>query len=227
MEQRTERAYRLIWATEHLELCDQEDDVEICEFPGWEETNGFYETTPYTLPEPVVFYTDTDFSLYTDYPTNNVYWPVMSRRMYYTLLTVGDFPHRVIPIATMDGSKFTFEPERRFLANGQPNPDITHFDDFVAVQLLEESNYFDFEHSIYKPSPKFPEWVHSVERFVLNEPPEGFPPLFRLSAYSVALFISAKARDVLKESGIRGTAYYPLDRLQSEVDIPVQLPVYP
>jgi hypothetical protein len=226
MEQRTERAYRLIWATQHLEFCDQEYEIEIRESPELEWTASLMETTPSSLPDPVVFYTDPDFSLYTDYPTNNVYWPVMSRRMYYTLLTVGDFPHRVIPIATMDGSKFTFEPERRFLASGQPNSDITHFDDFVAVQLLEHSNYFNFEHSEYEASPKYPDLVRSVDKYVLNEPSTGFPPLFRLSASAATLFISAKAREVLQDAGIRGTAYYPLDRLQSEVDIPVQLPTY-
>lgn len=230
MEQRADRAYRLRWETEHKEFNDREHDIEIWEFPGSDWTNGLYEITPYELPDPVIFNADFAQLTRTDYPENDVSWPVMSRRMYYTLLSVGDFPHRVIPIAMLDDLAYPYEREQCFTLDGKPNPEVTNFDDFVAVQLLEESDYFDFERSEYEPSPKFPEWIRSATRFVLNEPPEGFPPLFRLSAYSVALFISAEAREALKEAGIRGTAYYALNdgySLQDEVDIPVPIPTYP
>jgi hypothetical protein len=226
MEQRTDRAYRLIWEFDHLEFCDAENDIELCIFPEWEETSKLRQTTPYELPDPVLFEGDFKVLPCTDYPTNNADWPVMSRRMYYTLLALGDFPHRVIPIAIMDDRAYPFESHRCFLPNGQPSPEVTNFDDFVAVQLLEHSDYFDFERSEYEPNPKFPKRVRYVDKCVLNEPPQGFPSLFRLAAYSVELFISAEAREALREAGIRGTAYYPLDRFQSEVDIPVQLPTY-
>jgi hypothetical protein len=227
MEQRTERAYRLGWEFDHLEVSNQDDDIEIREFPGWEKTSKLMKMTPYELPDPVIFEGDFEVLPHTDYLTNDVYWPVMSRKMYYTLLALGDFPHRVIPIAIMDTRAFPFESHRCFLANGQPSPAVTNFDDFVAIQLLEENEYFDFEHSEYEPDPDFPEWVLSVDKCVLNEPPNGFPPLFRLAAYSVALFISAEARAALREAGIRGTTYEPLEnKFQKEVDIPVQLPTY-
>jgi hypothetical protein len=225
-----DRAYRLTWELDHMELYDGECEMELREFPGWEKTNGLYKTTSYDLPEPVVFEADFDALTRTDYPVSNVYWPVMSRRMYYTLFTVGEFPHRVIPVAMIDDTSFVFESERRFLADGTPNPEVTNFDDFVAVQLLEETDYFDFERSEYESSSDYPEWVTSVARYSLNEPPEGFPPLFRLAADSVVLFISAKAREALSEAGIRGTAYYALSdgfSIQDEVDIPVEVPTHP
>jgi hypothetical protein len=226
MEKRTDRAYRLTWETDYLENCDEEYELELEEFPGSDWIPGLIETSAYELPNPVIFWGNPEFLNDIDYPTSNVNWPIMSRRMYYTLLAVGDFPHRVIPIAMMDGTKFTYEPEQRFLADGQPNPEITNCDDLVAVQILEYSDYFDFEHSVYEPSPKFPELARSVDTYVLCEPSGGFPPLFRLDASAATLFISAKAREALRERGIRGTAYYPLDRLQIEVDIPVQLTTY-
>jgi hypothetical protein len=226
MGQRTDRAYRLTWETDYLENCDEEYELEIEEFPGSEWMPRLMEISPYDLPDPVIFWGNPEFLNDVDYPTSNVNWPIMSRRMYYTLLAVRDFHHRVIPIAMMDGTRFTYEPEQRFLADGQPNPEITNHDDLVAVQILEYSDYFDFEHSVYEPNPKYPEWVRSVGKYVLKEPSKGFPPLFRLAADSVELFISAYAREALKEAGIRGTAYYPLDRLQIEVDIPVQLTTY-
>jgi hypothetical protein len=104
---------------------------------------------------------------------------------------------------------------------------VTNFDNYVAVQLLEESHYFDFERSEYEPSSIIPFRVGSVDKYVLNEPPGGFPPLFRLAVTPSQLFISSEAREALKEAGIRGTAYYPLDGFQPEVDIPVPLPTYP
>jgi hypothetical protein len=227
MEQRADRAYRLSWATDHMELYDGEEEIHLREFPGSEWIAGLIEYPPYDLPNPVIFEADFSALRDTDYPISDINWPVMSRRMYYTLIALGEFPHRVTPVAMIDDTSFVFEPERRFLINGQPNPEVTNFDDFVIIQLLEHSNYFDFERSEYEPSPKFPDLVRSVERYVLSEPPQGFPPLFRLAANSSPLFISCKAREALKEEGIRGTAYYPLDGFQPEVDIPVPIPAYP
>jgi hypothetical protein len=230
MEQRTDRAYRLTWELDHKKFNDREHDMEIWEFPGSDGTTRLMETTVYDLPNPVIFNADFAQLTRTDYPENDVNWPVMSRRMYYVLCSVGDFPHRAIPIAMLDDLAFPYDRERCFISHGQPNPEVTNFDDFVAVQLLEHSNYFDFERSEYEPSPNFPEWVRSVDRYILNEPREGFPPLFRLSADAVELFISAEAREALREAGIRGTAYYALNdgySLQDEVDIPVPIPTYP
>jgi hypothetical protein len=228
MERSTEnRAYRLTWESDHMELYDGDFEMELREFPKWEKTNGLYKITPYNLPEPVVFEADFEALSRTDYPINNVYWPVMSRRMYYTLCSVGEFPHRVIPVAMIDDTSFVFESERRFLADSTPNPEVTNFDDFVAVQLLEQSNYFDFENSNYERDLIDSEWINAVEIYVLNEPPEGFPPLFRLTVMSPELFISANAREALREADIKGVAYYPLDSLQTQVDIPVEVPTYP
>jgi hypothetical protein len=230
VKQLLNRAYCLTWETEHMEFYDGDFEIELREFPEWDKTSRLRNIDPYNLPEPTVFEADFEALARTDYPINNVYWPIMSRQMYCTLLAVGDFPHQVIPVAMVDDRSFVFESERRFLADGTPNPEVTNFDNFVAVQLLEHSNYFDYERSEYEASPNFSDLAFSVERFVLNEPPCGFPPLFRLSAYSVALFISTSAREALRDAGISGTAYYALDDgygLQAEVDIPIEVPTYP
>jgi hypothetical protein len=226
MEQRTDRAYRLTWETDYLENCDEEYELELEEFPGSEWIAGFIKTEPYDLPDPVIFWGNPEFLDYVDYPTSNVNWPIMSRRMLYTLLTVGDFPHRAIPVAMMDGTKFTYETEQRFLPNGQPNPEITNFSDLVIIQLTERCDYFNFQNSNYERHPRDTNWVRSVDEYVLTEPSDGFPPLFRLTVTPSQLFISVKAREALKEAGIHGTSYYPLDSLQSEVDIPVPIPTY-
>jgi hypothetical protein len=227
MEQRPDRAYRLTWETEHSEFNDREHDIEIWEFPGSDWTARLMDITPYDLPDPVIFNADFAQLTRTDYPENDVNWPVMSRRMYYVLRSLGDFPHRVIPIAMLDDLAYPYDRERCFVAPGKPNPEVTNFDEFVAVQLLEYSDYFNFEYSKYDLDEEYPEIPDYIYSYVLNEPEKGFPPLFRLAAQSTQLFISAEARETLKESGIRGTAYYPLDGFQPEVDIPVPIPTYP
>jgi hypothetical protein len=227
MEKRTDRAYRLTWETDHSEFNDREYDMEIWEFPGSDWTTRLMKTTPYDLPDPVIFNADFAQLTRTDYPENDVNWPVMSRRMYYVLCSLGDFPHRAIPIAMLDDLAYPYERERCFIAPGKPNPEVTNFDDFVAVQLSEHSNYFNFERSEYRRNERRPEWIDGIDVYVLNEPPKGFPPLFKLAVRPTQIFISAKARESLKEAGICGTAYYPLDSFQSEVDIPVPIPTYP
>jgi hypothetical protein len=226
MERESTNAYRLTWELDHMEFYDGEYEIELLEYPGWEKTSSLMKTSPYELPEPVIFYADFDQLTRTDYPYNNVLWPIMSRRMYEVLCSVGEFSHQLIPIAMLDDSSFTFDLERRFLSNGLPNPEVTNFDDFVAVQLLEKKNYFDFNHSEYSQDELFPE-ILDIDKYVLTSPQRGFPPLFKLSVSSVELFISSEAREALREAGIRGTAYYSLDEFNDEVDIPVAIPTYP
>jgi hypothetical protein len=221
MGQRADTAYRLTWDFSYVAYSHQEKELEIREFPGSDWVD-LMETTTYDLPDPVIFWGNHELLNYIDFPSNNnLNWPIMSRRMHYVLTSVADFPHRVIPIALIDSTRFPDEPERCFLADGQPNPEVTDFNSLVSVQILEHSDFFDSEQSEYEMSTIFPGRIDSISKYVLNEPTQGFPPLFRLAAYSVTLFISARAREALKEAGIRGTAYYPLDSVQSdEVDNP-------
>jgi hypothetical protein len=223
MGQRADNAYRLTWDLSYIGYARprRENELEIREFPGSEWMPGLMRTDFYELPDPVIFWGDLQLLNYIDYPSNNMNWPIMSRRMYYVLTSLGSFPHRAIPIALIDSTRFPNEPERCFLANGQPDPNITDFNTLVAVQFLERTNFFSFERSEYELNSRSPGRVKSVNKYALDEPAEGFPSVFRLVADPVILFISAKAREALKESGIRGTAYYPLDSIQSdEVDNP-------
>jgi hypothetical protein len=223
-------AYRLSWGFDHLDFGDAENDVNIEQFEGWRETSWLMKTTPYNLPDQVVFFTNFELLACTDFPVNDVNWPIMSRRMYYVLQSLGNFPHQVIPIAMVhDRFSDLNNPPELFLEDGQPNPELTNFDDYVAIQLLEESDYFDFDDSVYIRHKKNPQEIHTVETYVLNRPSQGFPPIFRLRAYPRNIFISAEARQALEEAGIRGPAYFTLDDgygTYSEIDIPLQLPIY-
>jgi hypothetical protein len=207
MEQQVEKVYVLGWSTDHIK--GQQSGMRLIEFPGSDNVERLMNVTPYKLPETVVFRADFKFLSQTDYPPQSQNWPLMSRRMYEVLLSVGDFPHRVIPV-TMESTK---------LDSSQPNYRTIDSDSFVAIQFLEYADYFDCKRSIYSSEGNYP------THYFLNEPSEGFPPVFRLAVNPGAVFITAEARGALKEAGILGTAYTPTSNIQlsREVDLPVPI----
>lgn len=196
MRKLVEEVYFLGWSTDHIK--GSYSGIRLLNFSGSNNNiDRLMNVEPYNLPEPVIFRADFRFLSQTDYPSQSLNWPIMSRRMYYALLAVKDFSHRVIPLV-MESTK---------LDVSQPNHRTIDAKNFVAIQFLEHANYFDHERSIYNSEEKYP------ERYVLNKPPEGFPPLFRLSVNPGAVFISAEARDALKEAGIVGTSYSPASQI--------------
>jgi hypothetical protein len=207
MEQQVEKVYVLGWSTDHIK--GPQSGMRLIEFPGSDNLERLMNVTPYKLPETVVFRADFKFLSQTDYPPQSQNWPLMSLRMYEVLLSVGDFPHRVIPV-TMESTK---------LDPSQPNYRTIDSDSFVAIQFLEYADYFDRKRSIYSPEGNYP------THYVLNEPPEGFPPVFRLAVNPGVICISAEARKALQKVGIIGTAYIPCSDifLLREVDLPVPI----
>ena len=204
-------AWRLSHSLDHLEDLSARYDMTVQDLEG----RGEYETFDWTrefseLPRPIQFYAISDAIPYTDYPDNDIRWPIMSERMLEALLGVREFPHRTYPIEVVD---IGIAPV------GDTN--------FVTVQLTTYQDYFDWERSVYQMGSSQRIAV-SIREFVLNFPEEGPPPLFRLSAAPTIIFISDEARQALREAGIRGTSYVPLDGFKRvkmpEVDLPLVIP---
>jgi hypothetical protein len=143
--------------------------------------------------------TPTDFP-YIDYGN----WPIMSKRMVEVLLSVGDFPHQIIPVI--------FKSEDEVLwgefIDGPP-PTTNH--DYVLLNLLELSDLFDKERSTctLEPSNINPEvvFITNIGDVVLKEPAEGFPPIFRVKGDEIPLYVSAKAKEVLEAANIQGLSF--------------------
>lgn len=207
MQKSVEKVYFLGWSTEHIK--GSHSGIRLLKFPGSDDTERLMNVEPYNLPEPVIFRADFRFLSQTDYPPQMLNWPIMSRRMYHALLAVKNFPHRAIPIV-MESTK---------LDVNQSNYRTIDANNFVAIQFLEHANYFNYELSACNLEEKYP------QRYLLDEPPGGFPPLFRLSVNPGAIFISAEAREALKEAEIIGTAYSPSSQidLPQEVDLPIPI----
>ena len=135
----------------------------------------------------------------TDYPYIKENWPIMSRKMLDILLAVGDFPHQVIPVV---------------MRNVFDDPPIEEFHNFVAVQLLEHLDAFDWDKSVYtlKKGRSGITYASSVKKLVLREPEGGFPPLFRIDQVETRLFVSRNAKIALEAANIQGIDLRDKDR---------------
>jgi proteasome lid subunit RPN8/RPN11 len=209
-------AYRLTCDLDHLPTWDVPEDevlydmwlIEFPEAPG-NSISFLPPVKPRKLPERIEFQGIFDFIDRTDYPYNDVDWPIMSKRMLEVLQSVGDFAHKDYPIVITnaeEGEERKYDSERY---------------DYVVIQLLEALDVFDWEKSIYHRDPEPPHFLSSldIEKVVLKKPEGGFPPLFCLddSAPNASLpsdlYLSAKAKQALDAAGIKGIDYRPSENL--------------
>jgi hypothetical protein len=193
------QVYKLVQDTSHL-VGDLKYDAWLAESIEYENINilgTFWESTQLNLPARIEFDCDGERLLVSDYPYVKERWPIMSRRMLEAFLTVREFPHQVIPVVMKD----IFVP-----------PQFEENHDFVAVQLLEHQDVFDWEKSIYERDPDYPESVDplSIEKLVLREPKTGFPPIFRVKELETVLYVSSAGRTALEMAGIRGVEFVEL-----------------
>jgi hypothetical protein len=156
------------------------------------------------MPEEIVFAGLKDWLDPTDYPyiPEVSDWPIISRRMLDVLLSVGDFPHQVIPVLfrSIDRPEYS---EEEWLAKS-----LVYNHDYIILHLLELSDVFDMERSEYNTERGVadPEMVllTDVQTVVLKEPEGGFPPIFRVKEYELRWYVSAKAKQALEDAGIQG-----------------------
>jgi hypothetical protein len=190
-----------------LHLGDDDYDASLVKFPGWEGVASMALPDMPPFPERIAFEANFRSLQKTDFPSNDALWPLMSRRMLDVLLSVRDFPHRAVPVVMV---KDTVMSKDRYDEQMVAKPGVEEHR-FVAVHLLEHTDAFDWERSIYNRHRLSPKLVKNIKKLVLKEPDGGFPPLFRLSAYPAPLFVSAAARSALENAGIKGVVFGDLD----------------
>lgn len=220
-------AYQLLWDTDHLLTHDDQYDLAVERPEALEGVPQYWPTVQeeVTLPEPLLLAANFGNVRYTDYPSNPLGWPILSRRMLSVLLGIRAFPHRAVPVRIVDPIVSTQAEHER--ADALLGERITVADDdYVAVQLTSLVDLDEAASGVVR-DPDLP-WMVEVERYVF---PMGtiLPPLFRLSTDASPLYVSAEARAALKAAGVRGPRYLPLegyvDGGGDEVDVPVPVPV--
>jgi hypothetical protein len=207
---KTHQAYQLSHDSSHREGYGE---TELPDYDAWLVTesidwstikHSFWRANPLHLPDRIEFESVGNFLMIhdlrrtriTDFPHNREGWPIMSKRMLEALLSVREFPHQVIPIVMLDAfTPLEFEENH----------------DYVAVQLLEHQDVFDWEQSKCERDLEVPNCVRfgSLESAVFIEPLDGFPPLFRVTTIPLSnrLYVSAEGKAALEETGIRGVNF--------------------
>jgi hypothetical protein len=204
----TEQAYELRHKLAHLEDTSRERDAYIVEWPEYREySTKFMNPDNFEYPSHGVEFQGYESSLSdTDYPYNNVRWPIMSKRMLNTLLSVREFSHRTWDVPFVG---FPDNAPEGLLREGLRDG-VRHDNEFVAVQLLEHQDIFDWENSVYrmrKLHDEAPETIRDIRKLALHTPEEGLPPIFRLKVDPVLLYVSPEGRAALEAANIRGVRF--------------------
>jgi hypothetical protein len=218
-------AYQLIETGEHLrnlpnvmerEYGEIEDfDVVIYEptKPIGADTSFLERFVPFNGNEPIIF---TGFlerlPRQTDFLNNELLWTIISRRTLYVLRSVSEFAHKAIPIKIFDyhlQDKITAYLDRKNLTTEICN------EDYVILQLMERVDAVDVENSEFEelePDDPIPPMINKL---ILREPKNGFPPIFRLAdsdKFSIShfsIYLSLASKEALENSGIRGIDFIP------------------
>jgi hypothetical protein len=160
-----------------------------------------YRVVNAQMPKEIKFIADRDYLSMTDFPNlkDADYWPVMSRKMAEVILSVGDFPHQIIPVTFEDYWDIPIECE------------------YVILHPTKLSDFLDQDKSIYSRETAMDDsgrtFICDIKKLVLKEPEDGFPPMFRVKWKSVSLFVSTEAKTALEAAGIRGLRFITLQQL--------------
>jgi hypothetical protein len=201
----TKQAYELKPDPIHIRDTLREYDAYIVEWPKYREYGiKFKDVDNFKYPSHGVEFQGYESSLSdTDYPYNNVSWPIMSKRMLNTLLEVKNFPHRTWDVSLLG---FPDNVSEEFLRQGLSGG-VRHENEFVAVQILEHLDIFDWENSVYRMHSIFPNEVDRIRKLVLKVPEAGLPPIFRLKVDPIVLYISPEGRAALEAANIKGVRF--------------------
>jgi hypothetical protein len=177
-------------------------DKGIAEYQINKDNN--YRVVNAQMPKEILFVAERKHLNMTDFPNleDAGFWPVMSRRMVEVLLSVGDFPHQIIPVSFAD------------------HLDIPIECDYVILHLTKLSDFLDTDKSIYTREPIMDNsgrtFICDIEKLVLKEPENVLPPMFRIKWTEIYLFVSAEAKIALEAAGIQGLSFNRIRHLYSK-----------
>ncbi|RKI30235.1 hypothetical protein D7Y27_39245, partial [Corallococcus sp. AB004] len=181
--------YALTADTAHIEEEDVHDAT-LIEFDDFESVTFFEPGIDYQrqqgAPGVMEFVGNLESAARLDHLfTAPMGWLLLSRRMVRVLEGVGPFRHRLIPAVIYS------ERIRHLVQSGYPrrrtwypvkDPALKN-EDFVILQLLEQTDCLDRERTLVKGVPFHrcgEEFLgqEQAEPLVLRPPPGGFPPVF-------------------------------------------------
>jgi hypothetical protein len=217
-------AYYLRLSLEHLNSLPEPEDREYGEVEDFDaliyeptkpedaDDDSLLRVIPYQVPEPINWLSFLDRLHQVDFLRSDLSWTIMSKRMLYVLRSVGDFPHKAIPMRIFD---YSLKDKVDNYLRKEYYPSEVCNQDYVVLQLLEATDAIDTELSEYgEPGLILPP---KITRLILREPAGGFPPIFRLAKkLSVYIYVSPQAKQALEDAGIRGLQYFEEEGVRAE-----------
>jgi hypothetical protein len=175
---------------------------------------------PYAGPEPIIFLGFLNrLPHQTDFLNNEFLWTIISKRTLYVLRSVGEFSHKAIPIRIFDYHLKNDLPI--YLDRKDLTPEICN-EDYIILQLMEYVDAVDLENSKFEELEPDDPIPPRITQLTLNEPKDGFPPIFRLAQreiYSASysdIYISKVAKNALEDAGIKGISFIPEEGFNAE-----------
>lgn len=189
-----------------------------------DERLRIFDDKPIDVPDPVIYSGYLPIINTLDFPVADNSWLIMSRQMVDALMAAGRFDYRSYPVVITDSR---YLPSQ-WRDNGGRFRNEMVISGFVAIQLFERLDIFDFELSKYESDPDFPDFIGNVTEYVFKIPPAGLPPIFHIKGEPVKVFISHAGRVALRKAEIRGVEYISLKGIQGGdgmfVDVEVSSP---
>ncbi|WP_233587853.1 hypothetical protein [Corallococcus sp. CA049B] len=206
--------YALTADTAHIEEEDVHDAT-LIEFDGFENATFFEPGIDYQsqqgVPEVIEFVGNLENAARLDHLfTAPMGWLLISRRMVRVLEAVGPFRHRLIPTVIYS------ERIRHLVSKGYPRRRTWHSvtdpalknEDFVILQLLDQTDCLDRERTLVKGVPFHrcgEEFLgeDGAEPLVLRPPPGGLPPVFFVPELLYYCY-TEEARQACEQAGLKG-----------------------
>ncbi len=201
-------AYSIYSDLERFKNLDWKEDALLEPPENQQYGTLFSETEDFNLPATLFFRAFFSTMKGIDFPANDVSWPIMSKRMYDVLLSFGDFPHRAYPCVMVN-----IEDPGGGEWDGKSIPDPKYCrNDYIAVQLTEYADIFDFERSEYEKGTRInPDRIRVVHKLAVRVPLNGLPHIFRIKEERLNLYIRPEVKSAFEKAGLKGINYmFPL-----------------
>lgn len=152
---------------------------------------------------PDVIYLQANYKIISalDFPLTSLSSPIMSDRMLNLINSIQHVNQRHIPVKMIDDTFMgkLFDDEGQLLSYVPVN------EGFKALQIMEYTDAFDYENSVYEDDFILP--VGFIHKLVLKTPQNGFPPIFRIKQCASKIFISQQAYTLLHKNEVKGCVF--------------------
>ncbi|RZT95596.1 hypothetical protein EV201_0219 [Ancylomarina subtilis] len=198
------KVYKLNWNFNHSG--DSEKDAFHLPFKNNIEFSAdMISVSEFELPQRLYFQANFKIIEYIDYPLTDLHIQIISKRMLDIFNKLKNVKHRQVPITMIDDTFFGELFDRK----GELNPNVPINNDFVAIQLMEYTDVFDYDKSEYEEDFILP--VGHIYKLILKMPKDGFPSVFKLQECSSQVFVSEQMYGRMKKENIKGIEFEEIE----------------